>query len=428
MIAKKIFQPILTLFIGMLAIFAYHPNNYAAWQDPPTMIPGTFAVASDAVGNAMAIASSYNEVASIITAYSYKNESWEMTGQFFGSLDLVTSLNLSIDPNGNALAAWTSETGDGKTAYFNGDSWTFPLNNPLENHSICAKVALNTLGQGVMIWINDFEVMTSFFSKELLMWSTPECIGSGISDTAIKFSQNGTVVAGWFDYAPTFANFVQGEWSTYEVDSWNDFGDVGIDSNGNALVIWHSNDNDILSSFFDGSNWNMIQTIASGPGNSFPSLAMASNGTAVAVWIDSQLNGWSSSFNGSNWETPLSFSEDPLLYFVPPSISVNSHGDALVIWASNDNVLKSSRLPLGGTWEAEEVIQKNPLNSLRLLKSSLADDNMGYATWTASSSDRLLFGFANATLPLVPEADVSSNNRFQQWLDYFKNLWQNLGH
>lgn len=130
---------------------------------------------------------------------------------------------------------------------------------------------------------------------------------------------------------------------------------------------------------------------------------MAPRGTAVAVWEDLSGNGISRSFNGSVWEAPLQFTSDVSNDL---DVSVNSSGNALVIWASSEPQIKSSRLPLGGVWGPEEILQSNPPHpEISDITSSLSATGIGFATWRSiTEGDNI--GFADATLPPTPPSNL----------------------
>lgn len=252
MLLKMTSHRFLAFFIGILALFANHSTTFAVWQSPPTSFSDVSAISSDAGGNAIAMVSTFDGVQSTISAYNYINGAWLLTGQFDGGTSAVFSLEIAMDPSGTALAVWTNVSDVGNTAYFNGTAWFTPLNNPLASNSSSPQVAMNELGQGVMVWLDSgFNVMSSFFSNQSLLWSNPVDIGDGFFIKAVKYSMNGTAVAMWDNSNITVSNFIGGSWSMLEIDPdpASNTGDIGIDANGQALALWNTANGDIVVSF-----------------------------------------------------------------------------------------------------------------------------------------------------------------------------------
>jgi hypothetical protein len=402
---KTVSYRLLTLFV---ALFCFNSQSFAVWQQPPTEFDGALAMSSDAGGNAIALVSTFDGISTTtISFYNYLNLTWTLTAQFT-TPGIVDSADISMDPSGAAIAAWASfDTENGGTAFFNGTSWLTPVNNPLAINANFPLVSLNNLGLGALIWLDsDTNIMTSFFSPVTLTWSTPTNLGPGVIPSGIAYSQNGTAVAAWDNSNVTVANFIGGAWQTPIILSSSGFpSGIGIDNAGNALVIWFQGGNLFASTFNAAiSMWLSPVTLALSVNSA--SLSMSPNGTAVAVWETSTNLGMSSSYNGTTWAAPLQFSDD-VDTISGPSVDVNSFGNALVIWASSVPVIKSSRLPLGGVWQPEEILQSNPpFPDVRDIISSLSDNGIGFATWRVVTEGPNI-GFADATLTPLPPSNLN---------------------
>jgi hypothetical protein len=252
---------------------------------------------------------------------------------------------------------------------------------------------MNGLGQGVAVW-NDTDfiagvVRSSFFSAG--SWSAPVTIGTGVnpSPNSVAYSANGDAVAIWLDFSDSnvnVANYIGGVWQPQTLlDSSFGLGFplVAMDANGNPLAAWISAGGDVIVAAFDGANW-LPTTIATGPGNAGISLAMAPGGTGIITWQDSASNGFSRSFNGTTWEPSQQFGSDlPTGFNVGAGVSVDSDGNALVLFYSNGQVL-SSYLPLGGNWETPLVVHEpatEPPNASPFV-SALSSNRQGFAFWT----------------------------------------------
>lgn len=366
----------------------------ADWVQPPTLFPasegfGTVKIASDANGNAALLISNNFGV----DAYNYDSVTgWSGPNATFpADENIFFRLILAMDATGAALGAWVpSTTGTGEVAYYDGAAWSQPTTNPMLGSVVIARpaIAMNGSGEGVLVFIDQFgDVYASFFTGG--DWGAPTLIatGAGSSLASVDYSTNGTVVAGWENNvgAPVAINYIGGIWNPQVIlDTAGTYETVGIDASGKALAVWINAAGDVVYSPFNGSTWTSSQTIAAGPGNFNASVAMAPGGTAVAVFEDAAFNGFSSSYNGSTWNTPIQFNSDPLTSnsFVGPNLSVNSSGNALVVWATDAPEVKSAKLALGSSaWAPEEIIQDNPPSAIVAINGSLSDNGTGFATW-----------------------------------------------
>lgn len=406
----------LTLFVGVMITLGSPSSVSAVWQQPPHPFPepgfGTIAlssgVASDGQGQAAVLISSD----STIHAYNYSNGAWSVTPDgTFTATNIVDELDLAMETTGTALGIWADISFVGDTAFFDGTTWSTPANNPMLGFNVVSvAVAMNAPGSGVAVFIDDANVVhASFFSAGA--WSAPVNIGTGDGSADVAFSANGTAVAGWQDGPATVVNnFIGGTWQApVTLDPTGDFSNVGIDANGNALALWESAGGDILASTFNGTTWLASQTIAAGPGNQFSHLSMSSNGTAVTVFVNASNNGFSSSYNGTTWSSPIPFTTDIVAF--GPSISVNSHGNALVVWASSAFVLKSAILLEGAsTWNPAEVIQAiPPLPGFEAINASLSNNGVGFAAWISrESTTEGKFPFASAMVQPLPPTNVQA--------------------
>ncbi len=177
------------------------------------------------------------------------------------------------------------------------------------------------------------------------------------------------VMASFLPFGGSWTTPVQLDFSPFDSVT-NIAGDVELNDNGNAVAIWQVGRNITANLAIHAATYNPLTdlwttvVLDSSPGitseNYPPEVAIDANGNAVAIWrrqnVDfSQDIAAAYYTNGSGWSAPVILYSS--LALLGPYVVMDPAGTATAIWNDNfnDNVL-SSRLPLGGTWSAPEVI------------------------------------------------------------------------
>lgn len=442
MISSKILSSLYrssSVFLSFLLLFNASSVN-ADWENPPNEFETNFGVygdiGSDANGHAWAVYDSVND--EIVYASYYTGSFWT-GGQIiipppFG----VSSLDIDMEDTGTALVvAYKSFNGTIVSAHYNGSVWSNPpVTTITPAISSSPTVSMNGSNSGLSVWADSTTgiIGSAFFSG--LSWTVvPVAIGQvGTDYAAVAYSANGTAVAIWGDPASSLlaSNYIGGVWQAPVVLAANTSNfSVGIDDNGNAIVVWSDiNDGNILTRRFNGV-WQPAQILSSAPGNQNPVLGVAPGGTAVAAWLDGSLAGQSRAFDGTTWGPQLQFTAgpiDPGVNNVLNSISVDSNGNALAIWATFTNdpevatQVISARLTLGAAaWCPEDVVNEDAGgfdNQVFALSSSLSENGIGFAMWAPASEGVTYFGAASLSLaPATNVAVRSCVNRFATQVD-----------
>ena len=133
--------------------------------------------------------------------------------------------------------------------------------------------------------------------------------------------------------------------------------EVSMDnSNGTAVAIWRNS----LASTIQvaikpfGKNWSAPTTIST-PGDDVnePDVAMSSNGNAIAVWTDITLGVIQASYytaKTNSWSAPVTISSPPTgSNSVRPNVTIDSKGNAIVIWQETIGDVNVRRF-VHGTW------------------------------------------------------------------------------
>lgn len=420
----------LSLFFGIIITIACSNSLSAAWQ-LPHQFPQEFApitvLASDANGKAAILTSRFDAGVATVEAFNFNTAVWSELpdGIFSGGSDVITSLDLAMDPSGTALGIWSNAIGEANVGAYTGTSWT-TIFNPLTGFVVGdVAVAMNGPNNGVIVFSDDANMIWSAFFNSGT-WSLPVVIGSGSSGVDVAFSESGRAVAAWQDGGDVVASlFIDGIWDAPLILNSNSvLNGVGIDAIGKVLVLWENNNQDISVSAFNGSDWLSPHLIGKGNPDIEPVLSMSSRGTAVIAFADPIYNGFSSSYDGSLWSDPIPFSSDPLTSTSTIGLSVNSSGDALVVWATQGNFVKSRRLLLRESlWRPEETIFSGSPFFFDT-SASLSDNEVGFASWIVSDGE-LGTPYASATIRPLPPKNVEVRRCKQSFFrhDVFINIF-----
>jgi hypothetical protein len=405
---------IVTCLLGVI------PKSYSVTWQPPVQLNPTPDGAADGLigaddnGNAVALL----EDSGAILAYHYTNGSWGSPQVLFpGTTSDVVAYDLSTIPSGQAIATWCDFDNPDTTsrvysAFFDGTSWSTPTPNPVDssltNIFQAVTISMNDSTNAILLSQTAFPSNINYYILTSGVWSSPLPLatisGPNFQSTPIAYSNNGKAVAAWYDTGSAMASIFNGSiWTTTNVGSIGGASNplVGIDSNGHALVVWADPSSDIQFSYWNGSSWSPAANISAAPSNGFfAALSMAPGGTAIAAWADPSGNGIYSTFNGSTWSTPAIFSSI-LGIFSDFSVSTDSMGNALIVYATTASDIEALTLPLGGSLGPVEIVVPSGVEPGQPgVVAALSSDGVQFAILNISDGEGTnVFGAATLFVP-----------------------------
>lgn len=413
---------ILTLLIGLLLAIG---QNSEAWQMPPhqfSAIGGGMDMASDANGNAVVVLDNGGSIEALF--YSRAANAWS-DPTLLGTVNSPSRVRVGMDQSGKALAIWADNGSTAGTelhsSYFNGTAWFTESPDPFAAPASICSFGLNMNGPDTALatWIDHTlnAVCCSFFNKG--SWSQPTRIASTDGDQlSVAYSTNGSAVVGFVNGPLGHAiNYIGGIWrEPVTLNPEPHLCDhnivVGIDAMGKALAVWMGTDRwDIWAASFDGLKW-LSPKIISGDYHSNlchgNSIGMTPDGRAVAIWTGDDLDrspwrGFSSTYDGKSWSKPQKFTD----YALWTNVSVNSKGDALLLYYNPSSQLLSAKLPFGGIWTTPEILYSPYAESKEIwsliMVPILCDDGFALAGWGKGSSKTIKYFSTTENRPIAPE-------------------------
>ncbi len=222
------------------------------------------------------------------------------------AVDVDNWFQLAVDPNGNAIVMWDQydgvDWGTWANRYTPGAGWGTPVPIQSNGYAGGAMLAVDPNGNAIAmwhqydgskhhIWANRYTPATG--------WGTPVSIQSNESDAThpqIGVDRNGNAIVVWLQhdepehhiwanrYTPATG------WGTPVPIQSNDTGAVlAVDPNGNAIAMWHQYDGSKhhiwANRYTPATGWGTSEEIDTDPlGSSEWKLAIGPNGNAVAVW------------------------------------------------------------------------------------------------------------------------------------------------
>lgn len=300
--------------------------------------------------------------------------------------------SVAINSAGTVVAAWVEEYSGGAdnlprvwaNIHVN-DAWgaAFQLSTDLA-HS--PAVALNANGHGVAVYVE--RVIDTGGGWNDIIWARRYV--NGTWEAAERVSHGTGEPYGMYAYEPQ----------------------VGLDADGNALVVWRQSDNTatdydgVFASRHDGTGWSTperLDSLASGYAEAL-TLAVSANGTAAVVWIEdtnpfdpSEVGGgpmlpnaWARIYASGAWQSGVKIGSPDLAGFdgaSRPQVTINANGDAAAVWEEHTSaygyrIMESRYSALGGTWSTAAPLAAS---STYLSWPSVAIDPTGNvaAAWSA---------------------------------------------
>ena len=239
-------------------------------------------------------------------------------------------------------------------------------------NAINPQIAIDTNGNALVVWAtstdsktgNSYNIIASRFDVGMNSWGTAVLVETGSTGT---------------NTAPQ----------------------IDIDSNGNALAVWVTNNN-IKANRFDASTntWGTAvlietyDTIIGGANN--PQIAIDNNGNALVVWsqYDGSLNSiFANRFDAStnSWGKEVMIETDNINANYNPQIAIDSNGNAMAVWDHNGGGAGTSSIFANrfdastNSWDTEILIETD--NNGDAVNPQLAIDNNGNALAVWSQYD-----------------------------------------
>jgi len=162
---------------------------------------------------------------------------------------------------------------------------------------------------------------------------------------------------------------------------------IGIDSYGNALVVWRQGtNNDIYSNRYDSTTgWGTPMRIESvnNPGNE-PQIAINSDGNAIAIWTQDNQYVYSNRYDSGTglWDTEVLIETDAG-NADSPQVAIDPDGNAIVVWRQDDGTsysIYSRRYTSGTGWGTAELIENNDGNAYEP-QVAIDPDGNAIAVW-----------------------------------------------
>ncbi|MEJ2329523.1 MAG: hypothetical protein P8Z33_06590 [Gammaproteobacteria bacterium] len=341
-------------------------------------------IAADSGGNAVAVWTHDDRDGprNILANWYETGSDWQVEEQIddkFGNI--LSPPRIAADNNGNALAVWGKSDGE-ISVYSNRytaiDGWgTEETIESGDGAAYGPEIAMDSEGNAVAIWSqDDSDGVFSIYANRYIAgqgWQTEEQIESGSGTTRhdddsvyldVDMDATGNAIAVWSQEDEdgnfsVYANrYTPGEgWGNERIiESGTETATsvaVDMDSAGNAFAVWQQEDEGFdvspVSSIYSNryelvTGWGPAQLIESGDENAIhPDIQTDLNDNAIAVWIQGDTTGsiYSNRYvvnDDTGWGTEnlLESSSGQVDPESPPSLAIDSEGNAVVVWAQEE--------------------------------------------------------------------------------------------
>ncbi len=450
----------------LLLVFFNSLQGAITWSSPIT-ISSSSVNASDPQ---LVIDSQANTTAAWVENGIIKSSSLLNGGSWSTPVSLSTSANiassplLGIDSSGNVTAVWIENNTINTALLPYGGSWSSE-NSISSSGTTSPALSVDASGNAVAVWVRNNLIESS--TRISGTWNTVTTLSSAISNyPQVAISANGCVIAVWQSiksgiYSITSStSTLGGAWNSpknvFYINTtdleYHTYPKVAIDNNGNAIVVWFGyNENEgtfqnvkVLSSSlgYQAVAWSLPSRLSKSglrnPSDLFLKILFDSNGNAASLWTnsyDGQLfyielvvqnsgSGWGGSF------MPYA----PSLYSLDGDISVNSKGDALVIYMYWDGSLinifsqeTDIAAPVYSYWSNTNLVSAGSYNGYpKSAYASNGNTSNAAAVWTYFNGSNTVIQAAigSETDILAPSnLNITQNSTyFGIYTDYFNTL------
>jgi len=262
----------------------------------------------NAVGDIMLAWQKYDGIQYTLEWSLYSSGTWSSPQTLVASDYLFENVSVKFNVSGDAILMWTNlPLGNQYVVHassYTGGIWSTPQSlSSVDNNVVDAALALNDMGDAIIVWDSDDGALTSVKAVNRVEW------GSWSVPTTIS-------TANIYSFLPI----------------------VSIASSGDAIAVWESMEptvSVIQAADFISGVWQAPATISAvGANTDSPNLSLNSHGNAIAVWR--QLEGMNlesvacRKLNGS-WQTPVVISQ-PGGNCRDQIVSLNDSEEAIVCW------------------------------------------------------------------------------------------------
>lgn len=332
---------------------------------------GNAAIAIDPMGNAVAAwgrtAGSSATEDIWVAMYNHSLRVWTGAVKISGG-GSASNARAALDDEGNAIFVWDEgfPTQIMSRTLSNNGAWDPPLSSPphpvasSKNAQVSPQIVIDSSGDALVIWMEFFRGIDRIHSAKKIYgmpWTNLGEISSGInsanltSSKVIAMNKAGSAIAVWeesdgISYEIHGAQYINGSWQPplpiFAEEGKNArFPSTGIDSAGNAVIVWNQNQI-IQSKTLIHGQLSLTPLTVSNPSypSQHPDIGVDAMGNAVVVYErDNAMHKFISSarlpFKASAWTTPVDVSGPSLSETAAagyPVLSTNSIGDGVVIW------------------------------------------------------------------------------------------------
>jgi PKD repeat protein len=291
---------------------------------------------------------------------------WQAPVPLSGEGQMVNTPELTGDPQGDTVAAWTRQSPAGPIVEAasrpaGSAAWQPPIVlSPEGQQAEGADVALDAQGDAMAVWKGQGHIIEAATKQAGSgAWQVPVALSdpaAGAFTAKVAVDQVGDAVAVWLDYEgghrvieaavkPAASGVWQAPVSLSSAGEEASEPQVAVDPRGQAIVVWETSDatnNSIEAAVGLASSgaWQPPTQVSVGKtsliGN-FPQVAVDEAGDAVAVWDQT---------NGSNfiieaaarpgasgvWQPPVQLSPAGEDYAYLPQVAVDRQGNAVAVW------------------------------------------------------------------------------------------------
>ena len=307
-------------------------------------------LAVNPAGDAIAIWVQWNGTASGISASRYSNGAWGIPVQLVASGLASNDPRLAMDAAGNATVVWSQGGGPASsirsTRFAPGVGWS------------AVEVIESFSDWGSQVWLG--EVAMDRFGNAIVVWG--RSFGPRLSVAASRYVPR----SGWG--VPAELEVVDGGNGPKPR--------VGLDSQGNAIVVWSTNllkfdepgPSRVWANRYEvGVGWRGERALDLGAGGAWdPQVGMDARGNAIVVWQQRhgpRFNIWSNSYAASTGWGNATLVGRGSGGDLTPQVATDGNGNAIAVWSQGDGTNASiwaSISTVGVGWSSATQIGSSP--------------------------------------------------------------------
>lgn len=170
--------------------------------------------------------------------------------------------------------------------------------------------------------------------------------------------------------------------------------DVGIDDQGNAIVVWHQTDSTSYNVWWSrltkNTGFSNPQPLTSAISAGNARIAMSKFGDAVVVWsqapqvaMGSRSEIWARRYAAAGgWGFASTLQSDFAFGSIDPQIAIEPNGNAIAVWAQSDGVrfhVWTNRASATGAWAGAQALENHNVGVSASLHPQVAIDPHGNA-------------------------------------------------